>query len=57
MASFGASIGKIALTAYNTQIGLEYVAASKLYDLCEIRLVRQGDKKYDILSHISKLID
>ncbi len=54
MASLGASIGKIALTAYNTQIGLEYVAASKLYDLFEIRLVRQGDKKYDILSHIFK---
>ena len=54
MASLGASMGKIALTAYNTQIGLEYVAASKLYDLFEIRLVRQGDKKYDILSHIFK---
>jgi len=54
MASLAARIGKIALTAYNTQIGLEYVAASELYDYFEFRLVRQRDRKYEILSHIFK---
>jgi hypothetical protein len=54
-ASFAARIAKVALTAYNTQIGLEYVLANELYDLFGIRLVRQGDKKYETLSHIFKV--